>query len=69
LDQTRICSDFDHIKSGVARVNTPDLTIFVDYFGKADFKVPVCLKDWDGDTDDDYNFWCDPTDCPRLVDP
>ena len=78
LDQTKICADFDHIKTGVARVNTPDLTIFVDYFGKAEFKVPVCSKDWEdldgpgpgvGDGDDDYNFWCDPDNCPRLIDP
>jgi hypothetical protein len=60
LDQTLICADFDHIKSGVARVNTPDLTTFVAYFSKPDFKVPVCPMDWDGDLDDDYNFWVTP---------
>ena len=60
LDQTKICADFDHIKTGVARVNTPDLTIFVNYFGKADFKCPPCPLDWDGDLDDDYNFWTVP---------
>jgi len=31
--------DADGIKSGVAWVNTPDLTLFVSAFGKADFKL------------------------------
>jgi hypothetical protein len=35
--------DADGIKTGVAWVNTPDLTIFVSAFGKADFKMDQTL--------------------------
>lgn len=57
LDQTLICADLDHKKVGLYRCQTNDLTIFASYFNKAQLKVPVCPKDWDGDSDDDYNFW------------
>ena len=60
LDQTKICGDFDHKKVGMFRVQTDDLAIFASYFSKTPVNVPVCPLDWDGDGDDDYNFWVTP---------
>ena len=57
MDPVRICSDFDHIKVGLFRVNSADLGIFATNYNKGDLKVAPCPLDWDGDTDDDYNFW------------
>lgn len=59
LDNTKICADYDH-KKAAYRCGSDDLVIFLTYFNKADFKVPACPLDWDGDLDDDYNFWIVP---------
>ena len=67
LDQTTICADLDHKKVGLFRVQTDDLAIFAEYFSKGDKKVSPCPMDWDGDGDDDYNFWA--TDCVVPVPP
>jgi hypothetical protein len=55
-----ICADFDHIKSGPYRVAISDLNILRSYINKLAVAVPSCPKDWDIDSDDDYNFWCVP---------
>jgi len=58
LTQTSICADFDHIKTGPFRVAIPDLNIFRAYYNKIEVPfVPACPMDWDGDSDNDYNFW------------
>jgi len=63
LDQVKICADLDH-KKGLYRVDTTDLGVFVSNFSKGALKVKDCPLDWDGDLDDDYNFWCTPGNCP-----
>ena len=60
LTQTSICADLDHKKVGLFRCQADDLSTFAAYFNKADLKVPPCPIDWDGDSDDDYNFWTTP---------
>jgi hypothetical protein len=45
-----ICADFDHLKSGLYRVATPDLNILRAYFNKTTVNVPVCPMT-------NYNFW------------
>ena len=60
MDPVRICSDFDHIKVGLFRVNSADLGIFAANYNEGDLKVAPCPLDWDGDGDDDYNFWITP---------
>ena len=60
LDQTKICADFDHKKVGMYRVQADDLSELTKYFNKSELKRPVCPLDWDGDGDDDYNFWITP---------
>jgi len=57
LTQQTICADLDHIRTGPFRVAIPDLNIFRLYFNKFESQVPVCPMDWDGDGDDDYNYW------------
>ncbi len=52
-----ICADFDHIKNGPFRVANPDLQLLNEYINDLDYLVPECSMDWDGDGDDDYNFW------------
>jgi len=60
MDQTKICSDFDHLKVGLFRVNSADLGILAANYNKGDLKISPCTLDWDGDLDDDYNFWTAP---------
>jgi hypothetical protein len=57
-----ICADLDHLKIGPFRVQALDLAILRTYFGKA--AVPNCATPpiYTGP----YNFWCDPTGCPRV---
>jgi len=56
LNQVKICADFNHLKQlNLYRVYTMDLAILRTYYGRA--VVPVCPMDWDGDGDNDYNFW------------
>ncbi len=57
---TRICADFDHKKVQLFRVQNADLAILAANFNKGDLQVSGCPMDWDGDTDDDYNFWIVP---------
>ena len=56
LTQETICADFDHITTGPFRVAIPDLNILRSS-GYNQFLIPECPLDWDGDGDDDYNFW------------
>jgi len=57
LTQYSICGDFDHIKTGPFRCAIPDLNIFRMYYNKPASIVLDCPMDWDGDGDDDYNYW------------
>ena len=60
LEPAMICADLDHKKVGLFRVQASDLAIFIAHYTKGSLKVPVCPMDWDGDGDDDYNFWITP---------
>jgi len=57
LTQDTICGDFDHKKTGPFRCGIPDLNLLRMYHSKTEVMIPLCPMDWDGDGDDDYNFW------------
>jgi hypothetical protein len=58
LTGNRICADFNHAKQlGLYRVYTRDLSTLQTYYGQTESQLPVCPMDWDGDGDNDYNFW------------
>jgi len=58
LNQVKICADFDHKKQlNTFRVYTADLTILSRYYATTQSNVPICPMDWDGDGNNDYNFW------------
>ena len=58
LTGNRICADFVRDKQlGLYRVYTNDLVRLRAYYSKGPPLVPVCPMDWEGDGDDDYNFW------------
>jgi hypothetical protein len=64
LDNTLICANFDHLWEffDFYAVYTLDFAELKTYYGLTEGSVPVCPLDWDGDTDDDYNFLI-PTTC------
>jgi hypothetical protein len=58
LNGNRICADLNHTKQlGLYRVYTVDLSTLKSYYGKPVAQVPDCPIDWEGDGDNDYNFW------------
>ena len=62
IDAAKACADFDHLGefSNAVRVLSNDLAAFVGSYGQPTANVTSCSMDWDGDTDDDYNFWIVP---------
>jgi len=57
-----ICADFDHKKTLANRVAVSDLNILLTYYGKG---TPVNCATAPIITGP-YNFWCDPTGCPKT---
>lgn len=58
LDNTLICANFDHLWEffDFYAVYTLDFAELKSYYGLTEGSIPVCPLDWDGDSDDDYNF-------------
>ena len=56
LTDNRICADFCRDKAlNLYRVYTTDFVMLKTWYANAN--CPVCPKDFNGDGDDDYNFW------------